>query len=366
MLRLTAALLLLALAPSRAYADEPSGEEPEPDDIDFSDEPSEKSLNFQDEDVQGAVKPRGPGEDTADLYRKQQEKARDMTPEEELLAWERYLEKYPSSLFKERIEARVEDLSASLFRERVPGSDKGATHKDAALRELNFSRPVQWASLDPRSRVTAGVELGLPDWFAPRADYEHALKRNFSFHVGAQKELANFALAGGAKYALLKSARTGTIVTGGADLKLYTSPAFVDLHPWVGVGQRIDVLEGLDLQAQVGMDIEARSPFSPRYEAGFAAELRATSVVSAFVETSADFKYPGGIPYEGTGGADMTTPSGYRFVVATFGLRFQAAKPRNDDGDGRLDVGLGANLPASANYWGFYQGAATIDGDWRL
>jgi hypothetical protein len=180
----------------------------------------------------------------------------------------------------------------------------------------------------------------------------------------------NFALVGGAKYALLKSARTGTIVTVGGDAKVYTSPAYLDLHPWAGVGQRFDVMQGLDVQAQVGLDLELRSPQALRYEAGLAAELRASDVVSAFVETSMDFKYLGGIPYDSVNEAGetvtMKTGSGMRFAVATFGLKFQASKPRNDDGDGRLDVGLGANIPASSNYWGFYNGAVSIDGDWRL
>jgi len=362
-----ASLALLCFAPASAFA---AGEDDDPEDLDFSDAPAGKKLDLQDEEVQESVKPRGPGEDTAELYRAQQQKNRDLNAEDELLAWERYLEKYPKSLFRDRIDARMEDLSANLFRERVPGSDKGAVKKDAALSELNFSRPQQWASVDPRSRLTAGVELGIPDWFAPKLTYEHAFSRELSVTAGMQQDLVNYALLGGVKYAVLKSARTGTIVTAGTDFKLYTDPSFPDLHPWIGAGQRFPVLFGLDVQAQVGADLEIRSPFATRYEAGLAAELRASEVVSAFVETSMDVKYPGGVPYSFTGAdgqtSTMSTESGSRFVVATFGLRFQAAKPKNADGDGRIDVGLGANVPASANYWGFYNGAVSIDGDWKL
>jgi hypothetical protein len=364
-------LTVLLLAPGLAHAGDDDADEDAPapapapksggdegddtfEDGDFSDVEG-PGLDFRDEDVQEAVKPRGPGEDNADIYRKQQQKVKDMTAVEEAFAWEAYLKKYPKSLFKDRIQNRMDDLEAETYRERVPGSDKGATLEDAAQRELNFARPLQFAAVDPRSHVRAGVELGIPNWFAPRFDFEYAVKRNLSVHAGLSRELTNSALNAGAKYALVKSARTGTIVTGGADLRLYTSPSFVGVHPWVGAGQRFDVLGGLDVQGGVGLDAELRDPFGLRYEANLGASLQASPIVSAFAETSTDYKYLGN---------DSVDP--FRFMVATFGMEFQAVKAKNAQGDGRLDVHLAANIPYHAKYWGFYEGAVTLGADWYL
>lgn len=365
-------LLLLAPALARAGTDDDSADDtPAPpstskdgskggddtdtfEDGDFSDVEG-PGLDFRDDEVQGAVKPRGPGEDNADLYRKQQQKVKDVTAVEEAFAWEGYLKRYPQSLFKDRIQSRMDDLEAETYRERVPGSDRGATLEDAAQRELNFAQPIQFASVDPRSRVRAGVELGIPNWFAPRFDFEYAVKRELSVHGGISRELTNSALNAGAKYALVKSARTGTVVTGGADVRLYTSPSFLGLHPWVGAGQRFDVLGGLDVQGSLGVDAEVRDTFALRYEANAGAALQASPIVSAFVETSTDTKYLKN---------DAVDP--FRFMVASFGMKFQAVKPKNAEGDGRLDVHLAANIPYAYKYWGFYEGAVTIGADWYL
>jgi hypothetical protein len=345
-------------APATKRIDEADSEgaEDAPDDLDFTDDGQEEDADFRDDEVQESTRPRGPGEDSADIYRKAQEAVRDLAIDEELLAWEKYLEKYPKSLFRDRIEARTEELSAELFDERVPGSDKGSSSvRDGASRELNFANPIQFSPVDPRSRLSVGFEMGIPNWLAPRIDFEYALKREFSVHGGVRREMTNTAILAGGKYALLKSARTNTIVTGALDVKVYAGPSFVDLNPWIGVGQRFDVLDGLDVQAQFGVDAELRDPAGLRYNAGLAAELRAAEIVSAFAETSMTFKYLGNDDY-----------GPFRFMVTTFGLRFRGAKERNADGDGRLDVGLGANLPYSINYWGFYRGAVSIDADYAL
>jgi hypothetical protein len=345
-----------APAPKRIDEADSESSDDAPDDLDFTDDGEEKDVEFRDDEVQKSTRPRGPGEDSADIYRKAQEAARDLAIDEELLAWEKYLEKYPKSLFRDRIEARTEELSAELFDERLPGSDKGgSTVRDGASRELNFANPIQFAPVDPRSRLSVGFEMGIPNWLAPRIDFEYALLRELSVHGGVRREMTNTAILAGGKYALLKSARTNTIVTGALDLKVYAGPSFVDLNPWIGIGQRFDVLDGLDVQAQFGVDAELRDPAGLRYNAGLAAELRAAEIVSAFAETSMTFKYLGNDDY-----------GPFRFMVATFGLRFRGAKERNADGDGRLDVGLGANMPYSINYWGFYRGAVSIDADYAL
>lgn len=344
-------------APKPARLDEgdkgEEGEDPE-DDLDFEDK-EDDDIDFRDEDTQESIKERGPGEDTAELYRDAQKKAKEMGPEEELLLWERYLEKYPNSLFKDRIEKHTEELSAALFGERVAGSDRGARAKDAALRELNFAIPLQYGSIDPRTHLSAGVEVGIPNWFAPRLDFEYAFRRDFSAHVGIKQEIKNVAVVLGPKYALIKSARTGTMLTGLLDVKVFTSPAYVSLHPGIGFGQRFDVLGGLDVQAQIGIDTELRDPVGLRYFYGAGAQLQASERVAAFFETTGNMKYLGNDDFEP-----------FRFNVLSFGLKFNAAPGRDENGAGRLDVGLAANFPYTYRYWGFYQGAVTIMADWYL
>lgn len=91
-----------------------------------------------------------------------------MTPDEEQLVWESYLAKYPKSLFRDRIEEHMEELSAIMFGERVPGSDKGSAGVDAVDRELNFAQPFSLSSVDTRSHVSVGVQWGFPRGSAAR------------------------------------------------------------------------------------------------------------------------------------------------------------------------------------------------------
>ena len=336
--------------------DEAATPEPEPDDLDFSEGEDDTQIDFKDDsEIQGSVEARGPGEDTAQLYRDAQKKNGEMTPDEELIAWEAYLKKYPKSLFRDRIETRQEELSALLFGERVPGSDKGASRKDAAMRELNFATPIQFGSIDTRTRASAGFDIGIPNFAGGHVDFEYAFLRQLSAHVGLCQDLTNSAIALGGKYALLKSARTNTLLSAGLDFKVMMSPAFVDLRPAISFGQRFDLLEGLDVMAQVGTDLELRDPFGLRMFGGLHLELQANKTVSAFVETTANFKDLGNEAH-----------GPYRFLVASFGLRFTAVKGKNENDDGRIDVGLGANTPYSINYWGFYRGAISAAADWNL
>lgn len=334
--------------------DEGDKDEEPSDDIKFEDS-EDDDLDFRDEETQESIKERGPGEDTAEIYRAAQNKAKEMGPEEELLLWERYLQKYPKSLFADRIEKRTEQLSSEMFGERVAGSDRGATRKDAALSELSFAIPVQYNSIDPRTHLSVGAEVGIPNWTAPRLDFEYAFWREFSAHVGLKQEIKNTAIVVGPKYAILKSARTRTIVTGLLDAKIFTDPAFFTLHPGVGIGQRLDVLEGLDLQGQIGIDAELRNPVGIRYFGGVGGHLQASDKVGVFLETSVNMKYLGADDYET-----------FQFMVMSFGMKFNAMKAKNTDGKGRLDVGLAADFPYSYRYWGFYRGAVTLMADWYL
>lgn len=336
-------------APIRMSEGDKAEEEKEGDDLDFGDEGEDENINFNgDEDEQESVKPRQPGEDTAQIYRDAEAKYRELSMEEELLAWERYLQKYPKSLFRDRIEARIEDITQLLYEERVPGSDKGARTQDAADAELNFFQPVHLSSPDTRRHILLEAGWGYPNWTTFQLDYEHTFFREFAIHAGLDTDLTGRAVVVGAKYAAIKSARTGTLLSVGLDLKANTNPGFAGLRPVVSFGQRLRVMDGLDLLGQAAVDMELRSPFGARWEFGFGAELHPNDTVSVFVESNSNIK---------SVGEDTT----FTFMTGVFGLKFV---PRKGDknGDGRFVGGLAADAPYTYHYWGFYRGGVDLLG----
>ncbi len=333
---------------------EEEGGDKKDDDIDFSDG-DEPEINFKDDSDQETVAERGPGEDTAQLYRDLQKQVREMNPDEEQIAWENYLRKYPNSLFRDRIELRMEELSNLMFGERVEGSDQGDnTVKDAADREINFATPMAQPSVDTRSKFTAGIELGLPNWFGGKVDAEWAIRRNFSVHGGLGRGFSGGEINLGAKYALIKSSRTRTILTGGLDATVNMGPAFLAIDPMIMFGQRLDVAQGLDLQLAVSMPLEFRSPLIPRLYGGFNAELHANEIVSIFLAANLDTKY-----------ISSDDVNNFKFYTAQLGLKFTAIKPKGVDGS-KLLVDLAANVPVAHAYWGFYRGAVNIGGEYYL
>jgi hypothetical protein len=334
-------------APARPKEDEKGDESEEPDEgtLDLDDEDEGEAIKFEAEDEQQALQPRQKGEDTAKLYRDQEKRVANMTPDEELLAWESYVQRYPKSLFRERIDNRMEELSALLFSERVAGSDKGARATDGAKRELDFATPVKLMPVDTRTHAAVGVQYGFPGYFGGNIDLEYAFLRQASAHVRFFRDFAGGAFMVGPKYAVLKSARTGTMVTGALDVKFNGSPFFTSIRPTLAAGQRFRLLRGLDLQLQVAADFELRDDSDTRWFGGFSAELQPTEIVWIYAETSLDVKY-----------LDRD-PDSFRFFVSTFGLKFRVFKGTDDNGKLRTLVGLAADAPYSKAYWGFYQGS---------
>lgn len=329
--------------------DEGDKDETDPDNLDFNEENGGAGLDFSDDTTQQSVKPKGPGEDTAQIYRDAEKKYAEMDPDEEVQKWEAYLAKYPNSLFKDRIEKRMDDLSNQLYGERVEGSDRGAKPMDAALRELNFALPERFASADPRTHLGAGFELGIPNWFGLRAEFEYQIQREWSAHAGIHRGLGGWEVAAGTRYAIIKSSRTGTILSGGLDLVLNTPAVFVGVQPTINFGQRINVLQGLDLQVEASPVLELRSPVSARYFFGFNGTLQANETVGVFLETSNNLKYLA---------ADDVNP--FTYMVGTFGLKFTPVKGKGDNKDGRAVIDLSASIPYSYSYWDFYQGALQV------
>jgi hypothetical protein len=165
-----------------------------------------------------------------------------------------------------------------------------------------------------------------------------------------RRDLAESQFSVGTRYAFLKSSRTQTIFSGGLDFNLNYPKVYPSLQPMLGIGQRFDVLLGLDVQAQVGAVAEFSKPAAMRYLGGLSVELRGNETVAAFAETSNNVKYLS---------ADEVEP--FTFMVGTFGLKFFPVKGKGDNLDGRMFVDLAASIPYSWHYWGFYQGAVKSD-----
>ncbi len=342
--------------------DDAFGDEDEPEDVDRPDEPEddlegdddledddwvpsedegeEPAGDFdllegeEDEDVLQAE-----GADTAAIYRAALKEMKELPPEEELLAWEEYLRRYPNTRFREQIEARQEELNDIIYNTRI--EVPGGQQEDARHAELDFATGVQIEPIDPRTRARVGVEWGFPSWGNLLAEYEHAITRQFSAHAGIRHRYSGWNLEAGTRYALVKSPRTNMLVTGLLDLHFNANPFFLGVRPQVAVGKRLDVAGGLDLQAQVGTDLEVRSPFSYRILAGINAFLRLSGTVGVFLESTVNMR-PGP---EGAGP--------FAFNLLGVGMRFEPRKLP-------ADILFSASAPYYQNYWGYHYGSAMV------
>ena len=336
--------------------DEPEVERLEEDD-DFSEDTSDEDLDiefedfddeeeedlFEDEDdgdiAEDAIG--GPGVDTAVIYRRYADEVKEFPPEEELIAWEKYLEEYYNTLFKPRIDERMELLSGMIYGERI--KDETTTYVDAQDREINLTQPITLDPLDPRTRLRAGIEYGFPGYFSVMIDAEGQITREFSAHVGLRGRYTGFRLELGAKYALLKSARKDALVTVGLDLHLNTIPkAYPVVRPYVGGAKRFDIGNGLEVLAVVGTEWEVgRRAIAV---GGAHVFYRASETVGVFVETSV-YMQPG------------VGKGPYSFNLTTLGMRFV---PRSIP----LQANLAANVPYLQNYWGYHFGAIAVEGSY--
>lgn len=323
--------------------DDTSKPPPIKDDDDLSPVTPEDTIDFKDdefeEDLQAGE--RKEGEDDSRIYRDAVERMKRLDPDQEILEWERYLKKYPNSIFKSRIQTRIEELSTSLFDTNLGASSEGGL-LDAGAAELRFAQPMLLVPVDPRTRLRVGLEWGFPNWISFQGDYEHQLKRNLSVHGGVQRRYTGTSIEAGARYALIKSARTNTLLTGILDARFNTNPAFGALRPTVAFGQRFNVLSGLDTQVQFGVDLPFGygDVFQPIYQGGLNVSLAPAEIVRVFAETSTNFK-----------ASDVGV---FSFNVVTFGIKFVKRKGKNTD---LFDGAVGASLPYGSHYWAYHAGA---------
>ena len=326
----------------------------EGDDLDNIEENEDELEGFQDgTDEDGEPLPDLLGEDgqmpasqsndSAQIYRDTAEEAESLAADEQIQLWEQYLTDYPNTPFRERISRRIADLEIDLYDTRIGGGE-GAV--DAMDLELNFAQSNLLESIDPRTRLRAGVELGLPNYFNPHLDYQHAFNRKFAIHIGARQRYTGYGIEPGVRWALIKSTRTQSILTFQGDLHVNANPAWFGLRPGLAFGKRFG--DKLDAQFQAGTELELRSVLGMRILGGMAAHYAASDTVQIFLEADAHMK-------------GLTRDGGFfRFNVMSFGMKFYPK--RSDDGvDPNSDVNMGATVPYSYNYWQFNYGSVLVN-----
>ncbi len=353
-LLLSLALSLLAL-PARA-AD---------DDFDFLDEEEEGTKKPSDnarpvpkgdekpvfEEEEDTTRPlAGPGVDTAEIYKAKQKEVEGLSPDDESMAWDRYLRTYPNSQFRSRIEARQDKLRDMMYGGAIQGEQET---EEKGLAEIRFAQPMALENIDPRKKLRAGVEFGLPGYVAPILDFEWAFLRNLSAHAGLRGRLDGVSVEPGVRYAIVKSARSNLLVTALGDLRLNTNPAYLGIRPQLAIGKRFSPgnLE-IDAQLQGGTELVTYGIFSPRMVGGANVSVAPNETIRIYFETSTYMK-------------DLGWDQGgsFRFNVLSFGLRFLEAGKGNK---ARYEAGAGAQAPYSSQYWSFHKGALALDFNYFL
>jgi hypothetical protein len=308
--------------------------------IDFEDDEDDEDI-FEDDEEEEIAEDAigGPGVDTAAIYRAFAADVKEFPPEEELIAWERYFDEHYKTLFRPRIDERMETLSSLLYGERI--QDETATFVDAQDREIYISQPISLDSLDPRTRIRAGIEYGFPGYFSVMLDAEGQITREFSAHAGLRGRYTGVRLELGAKYALVKSARKDALLTVGLDLHLNTIPkAYPVVRPYLGGAKRFAIGNGLEVQGVVGAEWEVGRRII--LVGGAHVYYRASDTVGIFAETSVYMQ-------SGVGKGP------YAFNLTTFGMRFIP-------GQVPMALNMAANVPYLQNYWGYHYGSIAIEG----
>ena len=322
----------------------PDEDADEDGDFDYDD------LDFDEEE--GSIDVDQEGVDNASIYRAKQDEVERLGPEEESIEWERYLREYPNSQFRSRIEARMDRLADEMYGGTIQTEEM---QEEAGKAEIYFAQPFNLESIDPRKKIRAGLEFGLPSYLAPILDFEWAFMRNFSAHVGIRGRYGGSSLEPGVTYALLKSARTTTLLTLKADARVNLSPAYVGLRPVVGFGQRVNLGDStfMDAQLQVGTELVTYGIFSPRLVGGANVSVAPGDTVRFWFETSTYMK-------------DLGWDQGgsFRFNVISFGVKF--LERHKTQQASRFEIGGGAMAPYSSNYWSFHSGAIGLDAQYYL
>jgi hypothetical protein len=331
--------------------------EPEEDDEDLESLFDESSLEMEEEEEEEENQESVEGGDSAIIYQEFEQKVKGLEPEEELIEWRKYLNRYPNSVFKQRINQRMDLLEENLFDEDILETVNQDTAKESGLEELYFAQPMYLENIDPRTKTRFAFALGLPSYFNLLIDHEHQINRDLSVHGGVRQRYTGWNLELGAKYSFIKSKRTNTLLTGIMDLRLNASPGFPALRPQIAYGRRFDLPKDfrLDAQAQLGSDIVIWNGLDPRIIGGINLTFVPTDNVRIYMEGSVymkDFLVSSeqGLPIDP-----------FAFNTLTFGLKFLDRKGKSSKEPDNQEVGLGTNVPYYYKYYRNHFGAILGD-----
>lgn len=318
-------------------------------------EPEEGAQDLLGEEP--VARPVASGDTEAD-YRATEQRLARMPPDEQIIGWDQYLQQYPGTPFRSRIEARMAELEDEMYQRRRGGTGDaaGTAGVDALSSEVDLAHAMQLGQLNTRTRLQAGFEWGLPDYINLFVDYEKAFTKRFSVHGGIRRRYSGFSLEVGPRIALVKSPRTQTIVSINPDIHFNTNPGFPAFSPNIAAGKRFG---RVDAQIHFTTDFELRSEeevgglstttkLRTRYHGGASVFVSASDTVGFFAETylnmrpvQADAAFEGGL---------------FRFNVVTFGMKFFPSL-KSRPGEMPVEANVGATVPYMQRYWQYHYGS---------
>ena len=213
---------------------------------------------------------------------------------------------------------------------------------------------MRGAAFHETCRIQAGFEYGLPGFLNLFADYEQQLRRNLSVHGGVRGRYTGFRLEAGARYALIKSTRTQTVVTALGDIALNTDPAYPVFRPQLAAGHRFGKL---DAQIQAGTELDTRKGAGVRYIGGVNFTYKPSDRVAVFAESQ---MYMQNVTAQLSSGKDNQF---FRFNTVNFGLKFY---PKIGSRPNAAEVNVGASAPYTTNYWAYHFGSIMVQGNYYL
>lgn len=353
----------------RKPAPSDDGDEPLPsdEDVDYEDGDDRDDLlgGAEEEDERDERELLAPGSDNAEIFGKQEAKVRSMPPDEEVMAWETYLEKYPNSLYRGRIEERIEGLVESQFQMRIGGRAgvKGSGPVDADQMEIQLTQAIGLDNINPRTRAQLGLLFGFPTYLELDADFEYALKRQVSIHAGMHGRYTGWSFDIGAKYAFVKSTKLNLVATVMADIGAQFSQRVSQqiagdnadanatqlvVRPQLGLGK---VVGPVQLLLTAGAEVLTRANASPALIGGLHVSGRVAPPVAIYAESEFYVRQLG------------REAGPFNFAVVAVGFKFYPITKRTDD---PLEVAMAGMMPVSSGYMQPYLGAVQAQGVYYL
>ncbi|MBJ93256.1 MAG: hypothetical protein CMP23_02140 [Rickettsiales bacterium] len=287
------------------------------------------------------------GVDSEGIFQDYRDELRGEDPIEEADAWKNYLDAYPRSLYRLEIETRIEALEQASFddleledrNDQQQQADE--SNSDAKRADLDIREPALLGmNANTRRRVDVGILWGFQDYFNYEVGVEWAFKRQFSAFGTIRHSGKGFgtAVQAGAKYALIKDTRTGTVLSGAFSINLGYSALeqlnFV-IQPWIGFGWIANDL--IQLQTSLAMDLRVD-------------RLRTAVLWDFMVLISATQKL--GVYFQSKQRHSLVRPEGQPVRYLGFHQAGVGVKVRPTP---LIELTVGANIPYGWNHWKDYR-----------